>query len=136
MKRTIFRTFAASGLLSAGVVVVGLAVSARMAHPQEAAVKGDMTASAPLPQSKPLQCKLPIAALGEMFGWRILEGAKAKAYLSTAFTNHPQADAVAFTVAGDKAAVALARDGCIIGRQVIPATMHRAVLAKAFGIVV
>jgi hypothetical protein len=117
MRRTIFRTFAASGLLSAGVVVGALAIDARMAHPAEVP-----------------QCKLPIAALGEMFGWRILEGAKAKAYISTAFTNHPPADAVAFTVAGDKAAVALAQDGCIIGQQVIPAKMHRAVLDKAFGI--
>jgi len=41
MRRTIFHALLSSGLLAFCVVVVGLAVSARMAPPQEAAVTGD-----------------------------------------------------------------------------------------------
>ena len=117
-----------------GAVLVLFALS-EAAHPQEAAVKGDIHAAVPLPQTKPVQCRLPIAALADLVGWRILNGSKAAAYLSTAFKTHPPADAMAFATIGDKTAMALAKDGCIIINLVIPTKVHGAVMDKALGIV-
>jgi hypothetical protein len=136
MRRTLFRTALSSGLLAAAVVVGGLALDARLAHPQEAP-KGDLLATAPVPQAKPTPaCRLPVAALAELAGWRILEGRRAVDYLSTAFKKHPPADTLAYAIAGDKVALALAKDGCIVGQLVIPAKTHRLIVTKVLGIAV
>ena len=130
--RRILRVFATATFLNLAFVLAVLALSGP-AQAQET-VKDDLMASAPLPQTKPAQCRLPIAALADLVGWRILNGSKAAAYISTAFKTHPPADTVAFTVVRDKALIVLARDGCVTGRQMIEAKMHRKVIEKAFGI--
>ena len=88
------------------------------------------------PEAKPLICGMDFSSLVGLTGWRVLEGKRLQAYLSTMFTNPPNGDALAYAVNGDKVALVLGRDGCVVDRQIVPEKVHRNVVMKALGMVV
>lgn len=133
MRRTIFHALLSSGLLAFCVVVVGLAIDARLAHPAEApAVKGDLMTSDPPLQARPAPCKLPIAALGND---RVLTGKKATAYIAAAGAPvAPGTDTVAYKAMGPNVVVMFAGGGCVTTFAVVPEKEHRRVMLKALGL--
>lgn len=102
------------------------------AYPQDVAAKGGVT----VPKDGAPVCGMDFDTLVGLPGWRILKGDKLRAYLETAFTPAPNGDALAYIVNGDKVAVVLGRNGCVVGRQVIPAKVHKRVVLKALGMAV
>ena len=138
MKGFLFRDWLATGLLAAGVVLGGMALS-EPAWPGEVGVKGDLFAVAPtaptvpLPRAKPTPCAVPFQPDDAPEGWRFLTGDKAIRYITVAFTAPPPIDTVAYTIAGDKAAVVFALNGCVVARRVIAATVHGKIMDIAIG---
>ena len=134
MRGFLFRDWLATGLLATGIVVGAMALSEPVHSQSSEHAKAEPNLT-PTPKARPI-CGMDFSLLVGLPGWRILEGAKLQAYLSTLFTNVPNGDAMAYMVRGDKVALVLGRGGCVVARQVIPLKVHDAVVLKALGMVV
>jgi hypothetical protein len=120
--------------LPATVVLVGAIELASPAYSQSS----DHARAEPgitVPQAKPMPCDLPFSHIAILPGWKVLEGKRMQAYLTTMFTTPISGDALAYYVRGDKVALVLSQNGCATQRRVVPEKVHRNTVNLALGIV-
>ncbi len=133
MRGFLFRDWLACGVLAAGIVLGAAALSVP-AQSQSVAAKGDLDPTGK-DTDRIVKCGMDFSTVSDLPGWRVIEGDKLQAYLSTLFTAAPNGDAMAYLKHGDKVALVLARNGCVVGRQVVDAKMHKKVIELTLGVV-
>lgn len=139
MLRATFRTAVQASLLSAVVVLAGLAVHSRQALPAE---KGDLII--PVPQPKPSSqnplCKAPFAELSRAVpGWRVLTNEKAMIYLASSLKEDaevPPFDSIAYLRKDQIIVVLVLYHDCVVGKLLLPAKTHEKAMERATGIIV